>query len=154
MAGAEAALGVDDDAHRMRAAAAPHGEQGVVVADGAGAHDDRVGERAHAMGMDEVGLAGDPARGAGGGGDAAVEALAEMGDGKAPSPRHLREGQIELQQRRGLRQLLAALHRRRAAAMALRQQALPGAAVIPHADPPPPSLGHREAPVSSQERWR
>ena len=81
----------------MRARHRPDGELRVVVAHRAGADHDGIEQRPHAVVVDDVLGAGDPARGAVGGGDPAVQALAEMGDhealGAAPAER-----QVELEQ--------------------------------------------------------
>ena len=100
--GAEPALAVDDDTQRMRPGTPAHRELRVVMADGAGADENGISQRAHAMGVSEIRLAGNPARGASHRGDAPVEALAEMGDDDRPAGRQLDERQVELDQRRDI----------------------------------------------------
>jgi hypothetical protein len=70
----------------------------VVVPDGARTDDNGIGERAHTMGVRKIRLASDPARGASHRRNTPVEALAEMGDDKAPAGRQLGEGQVKLDQ--------------------------------------------------------
>ena len=96
----EAPLRVDHHPHRMVAGTAPHGKLGIVVQHGARAHQNGIDEGAHAMGVQQVLVAADPARRAAGAGDPAVEALREMGDGERALPSHGDERPVEREERR------------------------------------------------------
>ena len=75
---------IEDDAQRARPAHVPRRELRIVGRDRAGADDDRVAQRAHAVQVQDVLLAGDVLRFAGVRGDEAVEALAEVADRDRP----------------------------------------------------------------------
>ncbi|SDM29769.1 Lysylphosphatidylglycerol synthase TM region [Streptomyces wuyuanensis] len=81
----DAAVRVEDDAHRVRAGAGADRQPGVVGDGGPGADDHRVGERAQPVQVFAVLGAGDVVGVALAGGDESVEALAELGEGEARS---------------------------------------------------------------------
>ena len=76
----EPARRIEDDAQRARAGDVTGRQLRVVGCDRAGADDDRVAQRTHAVHVQEVLGAGDVLRFAGVGRDEAVEALPEMAD--------------------------------------------------------------------------
>ena len=78
----QAQLRIDDYPERIVSDTMPDRQLRVVGPHGAGTDKDRVGERPHAMAMQEVGLAGDPAGFAVLGRNSAVEALPDMSDGE------------------------------------------------------------------------
>src|ERR1700676_2920022 len=75
MPAGQAQLRIDDDPERVVSGATPDRQLRVVGPHGAGTDEDSVGERPHAMAMQEVGLAGDPAGFAVLGRNSAVAAL-------------------------------------------------------------------------------
>ena len=88
MPAGQAQLRIDDDPERVVSGATPDRQLRVVGPHGAGTDEDSVGERPHAMAMQEVGLAGDPAGFAVLGRNSAVEALPDMSDGKPAGMRN------------------------------------------------------------------
>lgn len=74
---------IEDDAHRVGARAGAHRQLRVVGDGRTGSDDHRVGERAQAVQMSAVLLAGDVVGVAGAGGDEAVQALPELREGDA-----------------------------------------------------------------------
>ena len=96
----EPAVGIDHHPHRLLARAAPHGELRIVMQHRARADDDRVGRARACDGCGEVLLAAEPARGAAGAGDAAVEALRQMRHDERSSAA-VEERAIEREERRG-----------------------------------------------------
>jgi len=97
MPAGQAQLRIDDDPERVVSGATPDRQLRVVGPHGAGTDEDSVGERPHAMAMQEVGLAGDPAGFAVVGRNSAVEALPDMSDGKPAGVRNaIRKIKVEL----------------------------------------------------------
>ena len=90
---------IEHDAQRARAWDMARGELRIVGRHGAGADDHRVAQRAHAMQVQDVLLAGDELRFAGMGGDEAVEALAEMADGDRVRAGGAADRQVEIDHR-------------------------------------------------------
>ena len=101
MPAGKAQLRIDDDPERVISSASPDRQLWVVGPHGAGTDEDRVGERPHAVAMQEVGLAGDPAGFAVLGRNSAVEALPDMSDGE---PEGVRKaiGKIEVELHRDI----------------------------------------------------
>ncbi len=89
-----AAVRIEDDAHRVGTRAGADRQPGIVRGGGAGADDHGVGERAQAVQMGTVLLAGDVVGVAGAAGDEPVQALAQLGEGEAGAGEA--EGQIAL----------------------------------------------------------
>jgi hypothetical protein len=83
MPAGQAQLRIDDDPVRVVSGAPPDRQLWVVGPYGSGTDEDCVGERSHAMAMQQVGLAGDPAGVAVLGRNSAVEALPDMSDGES-----------------------------------------------------------------------
>ena len=90
---------IEDDAQRVRAGHVARRQLRIVGRDRAGADDHGVAQRAHAVQVQDVLLAGDELRVAGVGGDEAVEALAEMADGDRPCRRGAGDRQVEIDER-------------------------------------------------------
>ena len=90
---------VEDHAQRVGTGDQARGELRIVGRDGSGADDDGVAQRAQAMQVEDVFLAGDPARFTGVGRDEAVEALAQVADGDRPAPGGAADGEIEIDER-------------------------------------------------------
>ncbi|MBQ0984945.1 flippase-like domain-containing protein [Streptomyces sp. F63] len=78
-----AAVRVEDDAHRVAARAGADRQPGIVRGGGAGADDHGVGERAQAVQVGAVLLAGDVVGVAGAAGDEPVQALPQLREGEA-----------------------------------------------------------------------
>lgn len=77
---------VEDDAHRLGAGHVAHRELRVVLAGGAGAHHNRLHQGAQPVKVDAAFQSIDVMRMAACGGDAPVQALAELGHGHPPRP--------------------------------------------------------------------
>ncbi|OFA42606.1 UPF0104 family protein [Streptomyces xinghaiensis] len=88
------AVRIEDDAYRVGARAGADRQPGIVRGGGAGADDHRVGERAQAVQMLPVLLAGDVVGVAGAAGDEPVQALPQLREGEARTGEA--EGQIAL----------------------------------------------------------
>ncbi len=161
----QAKLGVDHHPHRVVARAAPHGELRVVVQHRARADQHGIGQRAHAVGVEQVLLAADPARGAARRGDAAIEALRQMRDRKTALRWHVDERPVEREERR--RPVLGRRRRRQQrgrAAAPPRQQRMPRhrlgrrdvrsrQSLAFHHAPSPPGALCRQKPVRAPDKF-
>ena len=96
MPAGQAQLRIDDDPVRVVSGAPPDRQLRVVGPYGSGTDEDCVGERPHAMAMQQVGLAGDPAGVAVLGRNSAVEALPDMSDSEPAGVRKA-IGKIEVE---------------------------------------------------------
>src|SRR6266576_5752283 len=101
MPAGQAQLRVDDDPVRVVSGAPPDRQLRIVGPYGSGTDEDCVGERPHAMAMQEVGLAGNPAGVAVLGRNSAVEALPDMSDGEPAGVRNA-IGKIEVELNRDI----------------------------------------------------
>lgn len=95
MPGVEPSARVEHHPAGIAAHHVTHAELRIVGGDGTGADQHAVDQRAQTMQMDATGEAVDVVRGAAIGGDAPVEALAELGDRQPAASRHQRQQAVE-----------------------------------------------------------
>ena len=116
MPAGQAQLRIDDDPVRVVSGAPSDGQLRVVGPHGAGTDEDCVGECPHAMAMQQVGLAGDPAGVPVLGRNSAVEALPDVSDGEPAGVRKA-IGKVEVELHRDIirqrRRCTPSRHRRR-----------------------------------------
>ena len=101
MPAGQAQLRIDDDPVRVVSGAPPDRQLRVVGPYGSGTDEDCVGERPHAMAMQQVSLAGDPAGVAVFGRNSTVEALPDMSDDEPAGVRKA-IGKIEVELHRDI----------------------------------------------------
>ena len=125
---------VDHHPNRMTACAATNGELRIVVKNGIHPHQHRVGERTHPMGMQQIFVTTQPSRDATHRGNAPVQALCQMGNGKALMKGHRTERAVQ-----GIEQRVIGMrHRPVRARSSRRRHAREGWVSVPHGEQGPP----------------